>query len=127
MPIRIQRIYEEPAADGGYRVFIDRLWPRGLKKEQARFDVWLKEIAPSTELRRWFGHDPEKWDEFKRRYSRELDEHPDEVAQIAERAAPYIDDPARVRDIVADGCERARAVAQQTMADVRQVMGTAYD
>ena len=87
MPIRIKRIYEEPAPDDGYRVLIDRLWPRGLKKSQVRFDRWLKEVAPSTELRRWFGHDPEKWEEFKARYSRELDQQPEAVAELAELAA----------------------------------------
>ena len=87
MAIRIKRIYEEPAADDGYRVFIDRLWPRGMKKEQVRFDVWLKALSPSTELRRWFGHDPEKWSEFKARYFRELDERPEEVADLASRAS----------------------------------------
>ncbi len=87
MTIQIKRIYEPPEPGDGYRVFIDRLWPRGLKKEQAHFDVWLKELAPSTELRRWFGHDPEKWEEFKARYHRELDEQPEAVARIAERAA----------------------------------------
>ncbi len=87
MPIRIQRIYEQPAAGDGFRVFIDRLWPRGLKKEQVQFDLWLKEVAPSTELRQWFGHEPEKWLEFKARYFRELDEHPDALAELAARAA----------------------------------------
>ncbi len=87
MPIRIKRIYEEPAADDGFRVFIDRLWPRGMKKADVRFDVWLKELAPSTELRRWFGHEPARWEEFKARYFSELDEQGDAVASLAERAA----------------------------------------
>ena len=86
MTIRIKRIYEASAVDDGYRVFIDRLWPRGLKKEQVRFDIWLKEIAPSTELRRWFGHDPAKWEEFKVRYFRELDARSEAVAELAVRA-----------------------------------------
>lgn len=87
MPIQIKRIYDPPEPADGYRIFIDRLWPRGLKKEQVHFDVWLKELAPSTELRRWFGHDPEKWEGFKVRYFRELDEQPTAVAEVAERAA----------------------------------------
>ena len=82
MTVRIKRIYEEPADDDGYRVFIDRLWPRGLKKQQVRFDLWLKDVAPSTELRRWYGHDPAKWEEFKSRYSRELDEQSEAVARL---------------------------------------------
>lgn len=73
MPIGVKRAYEAPAAKDGYRVLVDRLWPRGLAKEGAKLDAWLKEIAPSTELRKWFGHDPEKWPEFKRRYFEELD------------------------------------------------------
>ena len=86
MPIQIKRIYEPSEPGDGHRVFIDRLWPRGLTKERAHFDVWLKELAPSTELRRWFGHDPEKWEEFKARYFRELDEQPEAMARIVERA-----------------------------------------
>ncbi len=87
MPVRIKRIYEQPAADDGFRVFIDRLWPRGMKKEEVQFDVWSKELAPSTELRRWFGHEPAKWEEFKVRYFRELDRHSEATAALAERAA----------------------------------------
>jgi uncharacterized protein YeaO (DUF488 family) len=70
--IRIKRAYADPAPDDGARILVDRLWPRGLKKESARLDAWLKDIAPSDALRKWFGHDPDKWPEFRRRYSREL-------------------------------------------------------
>lgn len=84
--VRIKRIYEPPSEDDGFRVFIDRLWPRGLKKEKVRFDLWMKELAPSTELRRWFGHDPEKWQEFKVRYFAELDQRGEAVAELAARA-----------------------------------------
>lgn len=83
MAIRIKRIYEQPSAEDGYRVFIDRLWPRGLKKEHVSFDRWLKKVSPSTELRRWFGHDPAKWREFKIRYFRELDAQGQVVAELA--------------------------------------------
>ncbi|WP_294082812.1 DUF488 domain-containing protein [Proteiniphilum sp. UBA5384] len=72
--IRIKRIYEQLGDDDGYRILIDRLWPRGVSKENAHVDLWLKEIAPSTELRKWFGHDPEKWKEFGERYRKELSE-----------------------------------------------------
>ncbi|MHB8685084.1 MAG: DUF488 domain-containing protein [Dehalococcoidia bacterium] len=72
MSIEIKRAYEPPAHGDGYRVLIDRLWPRGVRKDAARIDVWAKELAPSTELREWFGHDPEKWGEFRQRYAREL-------------------------------------------------------
>jgi len=68
----IKRVYDEPAASDGMRVLVDRLWPRGLSKERAHVDLWLKEIAPSNELRAWFGHDPAKFDEFRHRYEAEL-------------------------------------------------------
>jgi uncharacterized protein YeaO (DUF488 family) len=70
--IRLKRAYEPPADSDGVRVLVDRLWPRGIRKSDAAIDRWLKEIAPSTELRRWFGHDPARWDEFQRRYKAEL-------------------------------------------------------
>lgn len=72
--VRVRRIYEEVSPDDGVRVLVDRLWPRGMSKERAQLDLWLKEIAPSTELRTWYGHDPEKFDEFTERYRAELDE-----------------------------------------------------
>lgn len=70
--LRIKRAYDPPAAGDGIRVLVDRLWPRGLSKEKARIDEWVKDIAPSDALRRWFGHDPDKWAEFERRYAEEL-------------------------------------------------------
>ena len=70
--ISIKRIYDKPAAADGYRVLVDRLWPRGVKRENAALDVWLKEVAPSPELRKWFAHDPDRWDEFQVRYAKEL-------------------------------------------------------
>ena len=70
--IRIKRIYEEASEDDGLRVLVDRLWPRGLSKEKAKIDQWEKELAPTTELRHWFGHDPAKWEEFLERYRAEL-------------------------------------------------------
>lgn len=72
MEVKLKRVYESPAKEDGTRILVDRLWPRGLTKQKANVDIWLKEIAPSTELRRWFHHDPEKWKEFKKRYRREL-------------------------------------------------------
>ncbi|WP_433965672.1 DUF488 domain-containing protein [Tunturiibacter gelidiferens] len=72
MEPELKRVYEEAAPEDGARILVDRLWPRGLSKEKARVDLWLKEIAPSDELRRWFAHDPAKWPEFKARYKREL-------------------------------------------------------
>ncbi|MHB8066725.1 MAG: DUF488 domain-containing protein [Desulfobaccales bacterium] len=70
--IKLKRVYLPPAPDDGLRVLVERLWPRGFTKERAALDVWLKEVAPSPELRRWFGHDPAKWPEFRRRYWQEL-------------------------------------------------------
>jgi uncharacterized protein YeaO (DUF488 family) len=70
--IAVKRVYDEPESNDGTRVLVERLWPRGLSKERAHVDVWLKEIAPSRELRTWFGHDPEKFAEFRRRYETEL-------------------------------------------------------
>ncbi len=70
--LKVKRIYDPPSPDDGKRILIDRLWARGIKKEDARVDEWIKDISPSTELRKWFGHDPVKWGEFKKRYRNEL-------------------------------------------------------
>ena len=72
---RIKRVYEQPAAGDGFRVLVDRVWPRGLSKQDAAIDLWLKEIAPSTGLRKWFGHQPERFAEFRRRYLKELEDN----------------------------------------------------
>jgi uncharacterized protein YeaO (DUF488 family) len=72
MKILIKRAYAEALPEDGYRVLVDRLWPRGVKKDDLRLDLWAKEIAPSTELRKWFGHDPKRWEEFCSRYKEEL-------------------------------------------------------
>ena len=72
MNIQIKRVYEKSDAKDGFRILVDRLWPRGLTKEKAAADLWLKDIAPSTELRKWFNHDPEKWKEFQKKYQKEL-------------------------------------------------------
>jgi len=87
--VRLKRAYEPADESDGYRVLVDRLWPRGVSKAKAHLDLWMKDIAPSTELRRWFGHDPARWDEFERRYRAELTE-PDQrqlVTALADRAA----------------------------------------
>ena len=72
MSLRVRRAYDAPTPDDGCRVLVDRLWPRGLKREAAGIDHWLRELAPSNELRKWFGHDPARWDEFRQRYADEL-------------------------------------------------------
>ena len=82
MSIAIKRVYEPVSPRDGCRILVDRLWPRGLSKQRAAVDLWLKAIAPSTELRRWFGHDPAKWTEFRRKYRAELATHPAELQQI---------------------------------------------
>ena len=86
MAIQLKRAYDKPAATDGFRVLIDRLWPRGVTKEKLKAHLWLKSIAPSTELRKWFGHDPEKWNEFRKRYFKELDSHPEEIQLLREKA-----------------------------------------
>lgn len=77
--LKIKRVYEAPDKQDGRRILVDRIWPRGLTKEKASIDLWLKEIAPSTELRKWFNHDPGKWDEFKQRYVEELKNNPESI------------------------------------------------
>ncbi len=84
--IKIKRIYEKPDASDGYRILVDRLWPRGMKKETAAIDLWLKEVAPSNTLRQWFNHEPEKWQEFKNRFVEELVEKQEQLATIATKA-----------------------------------------
>lgn len=86
LDVRVKRVYEPPAEDDGYRVLIDRLWPRGAKKEQARLDEWAKELAPSDKLRRWFDHDPKRFAEFRHRYRAELADHGGRLAELRRRA-----------------------------------------
>ena len=88
MPIRTRRVYESPTREDGYRILIDRIWPRGVSKEEAKLDEWARELAVSPELRRWFGHDPAKWNEFRDRYRAELlaPEHRAALEALALRA-----------------------------------------
>lgn len=83
---QIKRIYEEPSQNDGYRVLVDRLWPRGVSKEEAQLDEWMKAIAPSPELRKWFDHEPDKFEDFKRRYETELAEKEHLVDELTEKA-----------------------------------------
>ncbi len=80
--IRIKRVYEPAEASDGQRVLVDRLWPRGVSKEKAELTLWLKDIAPSDELRHWFDHVPERWEEFRKRYARELDGNPEPLREL---------------------------------------------
>jgi uncharacterized protein YeaO (DUF488 family) len=84
--IRTKRVYDPPEEADGTRVLVDRLWPRGVRKEAAALDLWLKDVAPSQALRQWFGHDPERWTEFGRRYRAELARNPEAVGQLDELA-----------------------------------------
>lgn len=83
--IKLKRAYEKPSHDDGSRILVERLWPRGLTKERAAVDLWLKEVAPSPELRKWFGHDPAKWEQFQKRYWKELEEKEEAVRQLKEK------------------------------------------
>lgn len=83
--VKTKRAYEQPAKEDGKRILVDRLWPRGLTKAKAAIDLWLKDIAPSTELRKWFGHDPAKWNEFQKRYHQELKKNDKQVSILNEQ------------------------------------------
>lgn len=80
--IKLKRAYDPPSDDDGKRVLVERLWPRGVTKVEAKIDEWMKDVAPSAELRKWYAHDVEKWPEFKRRYTEELKQHGDEVSEL---------------------------------------------
>ncbi len=86
--LKVKRVYDPPAKEDGYRILVDRVWPRGFTKERARVDEWRKDLGPSDALRKWFGHDPDKWDEFRRRYRKELQDSGRwaDLLAIAERA-----------------------------------------
>lgn len=84
MQLRVKRVTEAPSEEDGARVLVDRLWPRGQSKDKVHLDAWLKEIAPGDALRKWFNHEPEKWDGFRERYAKELDANPDAVKSLQE-------------------------------------------
>ena len=86
MDIKIKRIYEDPEKSDGTRILVDRIWPRGVTKEDAKLDDWIKEIAPSTELRKWFDHKEERYDEFLKKYNKELEDHQDLVSDLLKKA-----------------------------------------
>ena len=86
MQIDLKRAYDPPAKSDGRRVLVDRVWPRGIAKDDLRIDAWLKDLAPSTELRKWFGHDPAKWDEFRKRYGRELEQRSEALEELLDKA-----------------------------------------
>ncbi len=84
--IKLKRVYEHPVPDDGFRILVDRLWPRGLTKQRAAVDLWLKDVAPSTELRKWFAHDPAKWKQFQIRYREELQEKKDSLQLLKQKS-----------------------------------------
>lgn len=84
--IKLKRAYDPPEQADGFRVLVDRIWPRGVKKEELALDLWLKEVAPSSSLRKWFGHDPHKWPEFRLRYEAELKEKGELIASLKEKS-----------------------------------------
>jgi uncharacterized protein YeaO (DUF488 family) len=84
--IKLKRVYEDPSPKDGVRVLVERLWPRGLTKKRAAVDLWLKEVAPSPELRKWFAHDPARWEQFQKRYRKELREQKDAIRQLKQEA-----------------------------------------
>jgi len=84
--IRVKRVYEQPSDQDGYRILVDRFWPRGLRKSEARLDLWIKEIAPENRLRKWFSHDPEKWEEFRKCYLKELEQKEEYVQELLGKA-----------------------------------------
>lgn len=113
MSIAVKRIYERPAKSDGYRVLVDRVWPRGMKKDAAVLDAWSKELAPSTALRQWFGHDPARWEGFRHRYASELD-------AAAEHWRPLLTQAARHRVTLLFGArdeEHNNAVALKQYLD----------
>lgn len=122
--VQLKRVYDPPSPRDGTRILVDRLWPRGISKAKARVDLWLKDVAPSTVLRQWFGHDPARWSEFRRRYRAELRHQPDALAQLralARRGRVTLVFGARderrnqavvLKDLLADrGAKRARRAA----------------
>ncbi|WP_313114083.1 DUF488 domain-containing protein [Aequorivita sediminis] len=86
MEIQIKRIYEEASKDDGYRVLVDRIWPRGVSKEEAKLDKWMKEIAPTSDLRKWFNHKEERFDDFSKKYNKELEKHSELVTELLQKS-----------------------------------------
>lgn len=89
MPILLKRVYEKPSPEDGNRVLVERLWPRGLKKEDSKIDKWYKDLAPSTELRKWYAHDPSKWTRFKEKYWKELEQKEDQLSKLSKESMQH--------------------------------------
>lgn len=110
--VRIKRIYDAPARSDGYRILIDRLWPRGVSKQHAKLDAWLPELAPGAELRKWFGHDPARWQEFHKRYRAELARKAPLIDSIRHRA---LDEPVTLLYAARDPLHNHALVLQQVI------------
>ena len=116
---RLKRVYERPAAADGVRVLVERLWPRGLSKADAAIDRWLKDVAPSHELRRWFGHDPARWHEFRERYRAELAARPEAVRGLRElrELAAAQGGPVTLVFAARDGAHNGAIVLRELLAE----------
>ena len=119
MPIQLKRIYEPPDRADGLRILVERLWPRGVKKEAACIDHWCKELAPSTELRKWYGHVPARWVEFRRRYRAELTLHSKELSELVKRcdAAPATTFVFAARDVARNSAVVLREAVEAASGD----------
>jgi len=136
--IRIKRVYEKPEASDGSRFLVDRLWPRGVKKNDLALDGWFKEVAPSDRLREWFGHDPRKWQEFRHRYFEELRAKAETWAPILERAResnvtllygardPVHNNAAALKDFFTDGRRKKRKAKESDFRQKRRSANTAH-
>jgi uncharacterized protein YeaO (DUF488 family) len=113
MTILLKRAYEPPAPEDGTRVLVERLWPRGLSKERAAVDLWLRDLAPSPDLRRWFGHDPAKWDEFRHRYREELRAQPEALERLRRLAGGRVTFVYAARDTERNSAVLLREVVDQ--------------
>jgi len=120
--VRLKRVYEPATPDDGVRVLVDRLWPRGLRKADAAIDRWMKDIAPSTQLRQWFGHDPERWSEFRRRYTRELQQQAVAVEELRELARSC---PVTLVFAAHDEAHNDAIVLRDTLLQPRNTKGSA--
>lgn len=125
--VRVRRVYDTLLAEDGFRVLVDRLWPRGLSKGNAHLDLWLRDLAPSDELRRWYGHDPGRWDEFARRYREELAQSDRQalLADLAQRASTEtVTLLCAARDVARSNAEVVRQVLLECLGSMTEAPGT---
>ncbi|VVB94305.1 Uncharacterised protein [uncultured archaeon] len=119
--IKLKRVYEEPMKDDGFRILVERLWPRGLTKERVAVDLWLKEVAPSPELRKWFGHDIARWEEFRKRYWKELESKQDEIKLLKQKNKEgTVTFVYAAKDEVHNGAVALKTFLELSMSNLRQ-------